>query len=88
MREQHVLRITTPYRARARQGRHIHDYVSHLDEQISRLCLSKKVGQVIASSHVRDTQLVFLDTLAHEEVSSVDMLHAPEVLRVVRHLDP
>ena len=49
--------------------------------------LRKEVGDVVNSSHERDSEAVILDQLAHVEVAAVDMLHAPMVLGVVGDVD-
>ena len=42
--------------------------------------LRKEVGNVVNSSHERDSEAVILDQLAHVEVTAVDMFHASMVL--------
>ena len=46
--------------------------------------LGEEIGRVLRSGHVGDLELERLDHVAHEEVSSLDVLHAVVVLRVVR----
>ena len=63
----------------------VHDLVAELTEVRWALeRLGEEIGRVLRSGHVGDLELERLDHVAHEEVSSLDVLHAVVVLRVVR----
>ena len=67
-------------------GSHIHDPVAKLKEELPLLRLRKEVSLVIMRVNVRHNNLAVLDTLAHEEMASRDMLRFLMVLRVVRYV--
>ena len=64
--------------------RHIHDFIAHCKEALSRQSLRKEVRHIVVRFHVRHDKLASLHQLAHVEVTSIDVLRARVMLRVVR----
>ena len=66
---------------------HIHDLIAQREELPSQRNLGEEIGIVRVSADKGDTNEVILDAFAYEEVAASNVLHAAEVLRVVRHIN-
>ena len=64
--------------------RDVHELVTHGEEMLGIEGLGEEVRQVVACGDIRHDDVEVLDALADEEVTTLDMLHARVVLRVVR----
>eukprot|EP00965_Chrysotila_dentata_P259828 6213695-Pleurochrysis_carterae.AAC.2 len=65
----------------------IHDSVAKCKKQARRQRLGEEVRQAIGAAHKRHSDVVRLDAFSHEEMSSIDMLGALVVLRIVCEID-
>ena len=67
--------------------REIHDLRAHIEEELPLKRLGKEISEIVARPHERDPNAVILDELAHEEMTTHDMLHGRVTLRVVSDSD-
>ena len=63
---------------------HIHDSVAKPKEDLGGQRLREEISHVMLRANKRHANLVRLHLLTHEKVSSLDMLNARMVLRVIR----
>ena len=84
--------LSTPPRSRnpgwlTQVLRHVHDLVTQRKERRAHERLGEQVRDIVRSGHEGDANAVTFNELPHEEVPTVDMLHAAVVLRVVGYID-
>ena len=66
---------------------HVHDTITHGEEHTSTKRFGEEVSEIVDGAHERTPNLVIFHQLAHEEVTTLDVLHPTVVLRVVGHID-
>ena len=66
---------------------HIHDLVTHWEEDIRTQRLGEEIRQVVHSANERASNLVVFDQLTNKEVTTLDVFHTSVVLRVISHIN-
>ena len=68
---------------RVKRGFDVHNFVTHLEEMLSRQRLGEEVRNVAGSGNKRYANLSVLHALPNEEVTPFDVFHPGMIFRIV-----